>query len=47
MPFRTVSAVDGGTVLETFAAAAGGVILFETSPRLWRRTACLLGLGPA
>jgi hypothetical protein len=41
----TVSSLDGGTVLETFAAPADGVILFVTSSPAVAAGGLLLGLG--
>jgi len=41
----TVSTLDGGAVLETFTAPAGGVILFVTSSPAVAADGLLLGLG--
>ena len=42
-----MSTLDGGTVLETFTAPAGGVILFVTSSPAVAADGLLLGLGAA
>jgi len=41
----TVSTLDGGAVLETFTAPAGGVVLFVTSSPAVAADGLLLGLG--
>ena len=43
----TVSTLDGGAVLETFTAPAGGVLLFVTSSPAVAADGLLLGLGTA